>query len=313
MSSAERYQLTARRIALLILAACLAGTAMILFGLSQLPALSRSSTASVTNHRPWPDQSRLVESLSSSDWSIFRNIRGAVGNMSSLAQRFRLAGIFCWTPTETSGTGTVRKAIIDNMLVKPMKESVAIEGDVIDGIVVVRILEKSVILRDGTLEEELFLAFAGAGTGTVVSASSAAGVQAGSLGKAVYTNRFGAYMGESRWVMNRDGLLAYVQELADSPARAEKLFESMAPVYGQGPGGRRVVEAYKLKVTGEKEFYDSIGLVDGDIVRKVNGEPVTSKQRAMQWINSFRSGAESAFIMDIERDGKPVKLEYMMR
>ncbi|MEI6808516.1 MAG: hypothetical protein WCN95_07315 [bacterium] len=297
---------------MLILAGCLAGTALLLFGLSRLPSLKRSTIESALSRRPWPDQSQLVESLSSSDWSIFRNIRSTAGNMSSLAQRFRLAGIFCWTPTETGSTGTVRKAIIDNMQVKPMKEVVAIEGDTIDGIVVTRIFEKSIILRDGSLEEELFLAFAGAGTGTVASASSD-GSPSGSLGKAVYTNRFGAYMGDSRWVMNRDGLLAYAQELTDSPARAEKLFESMAPVYGQGPGGRRVVEAYKLKVTGEKEFYDAVGLVEGDVVRKVNGEPVTSKRRAMQWINSFRSGSESAFLMDIERDGKPVKLEYMMR
>lgn len=234
--------------------------------------------------------------------------------MRSLSQRFRLAGVYCWSPSETNAEHEVRKAIIDNLQTKPVKESVVVEGDMLDTVLVAKVLEKSVVLREGAVEEELFLTYAaGSGTGAVASATITGGSDDGVQGKAVFTNRFGAYMGEGRWIMNRDGLLSYVQEMIDSPARAYKLFESMAPVYGRGRDGRRVVEAYRLKVTGEKDFYDAVGLNEGDIVRKVNGERVTSQTMAMRWIDSFRAGKESAFVMDIERSGTPMRLEYMIR
>jgi type II secretory pathway component PulC len=232
--------------------------------------------------------------------------------MGSLAQRFRLVGIFCWVPPDgIDGDKEIRRAIVDNLRTK--QEYVAGEGDLVDGVLVAKVLDRSVLLRDGGIEEELTMSYAGAITGSVASASTTGIVDAATGEKALSANRFGAYVGDGRWIMSRDGLLGYVDEIKESPARISQLFDSMAPLYAAGGGGRRTVTGYRLQVVGEKEFYDAVGLLEGDVVRRVNTMPVTSKRRAMFWIDEFRAGRASAFILDIERNGAPMRLEYVIR
>ncbi|MEI6970918.1 MAG: hypothetical protein WCL44_05315 [bacterium] len=297
----------------MVLALSIVFSFLLACGAGKLPVKKKASL-DATVGKAWPDSEATLKSLSSVDWSLFRNMRGGPASAAgAIAERFRLAGIFCWSPGDSNGNETVRKAIIDNVQLKPVKETVAVEGDTLDGVVVARILDKSVILRDGAIEHEIFLAYSGSATGTVESAAAAAGIVAAAGQQILSTNRFGAYVGENRWIMSRDGLLGYVEELLQSPARVDKLFDSMVAVYETNDRGRRIITAHQLKTVGEKDFYEAVGLKEGDIVLKVNTEPVTSKRRAVKWIEDFRTGKESAFVLDIERNGNPMRLEYMIR
>ena len=308
MSSAVRYHRLMRRVAFVVLAACVAVAVLLLYGVSNLPSPREALRGITVVQRLWCN----VASLSGTDWTLFRNIRGGTSPaLSSLAQRFRLAGIFCWSAGEIENDTSVRKAIIDNLRTK--QEFVVCAGDLLDGVTVQKILDKSVVLHEGGVEEELSMAYAGAATGTVVSASSTGTVEVAAGEKIVSTNRFGAYVGDNRWILSRESLLGYVEELKESPTRVSQLFDSMEPVYVTAGDGRRMVDSYALHVVGEKEFYDSVGLQEGDVVRRVNTMPVTSKRRAMFWIDEFRAGRASAFVMDIERNGNPMRIEYMMR
>lgn len=308
MSSAVRYYRLMRRVALVVFAACVAIVVLLLFGMSNLPSNREASRDVPVVQRLWCN----VASLTGADWTLFRNIRGGTSSsLGSLAQRFRLAGIFCWSAGEIENDTSVRKAIIDNLRTK--QEYVASEGEVLDGVTVSKILEKSVVLSEGASEEELSMAYAGAGTGAVASVSSTGTVDTVAGEKIISTNRFGAYVGDNRWILSRTSLLSYVEELKESPTRVSQLFDSMEPVYVTASDGRRLVDSYALHVVGEKEFYDSVGLQEGDVVRRVNTMPVTSKRRAMFWIDEFRAGRANAFVMDVERNGNPVRIEYMMR
>ena len=255
----------------------------------------------------WPD----VPSLKECDWSLFRNVRisGSASAGGALAQRYRLAGTYILTVPE-AGT-PFRKAIIDNMQTKV--ESIVAEGERLDNVEVVQVLEDSVILRENGIQVQLSLMYT-KNTGATGNQSAKLGTATGG-NTPVSTNAFGAYMGEGRWVMNRDSFLQYIEGIKENPTRMSQLFDSMVPVYDNngGQGGRRRVGGYRLQMAGEQAFYQQVGLQEGDVVRRVNELPMSSEQRAMYLINQFRENKANTFIMDIERGGKPMRLEYIVR
>ena len=124
------------------------------------------------------------------------------------------------------------------------------------------------------------------------------------------TDRYGGKQaGKQRWVFKRQALLNYYQELMDQPDRLVALFDSLKPMYND----RRKIEGYYLGVEGEKDFYDAVGLKEGDVVRSVNSMKMTSRRRAEYFISEFVKDRANAFILDIERGGKPVQLRYEVR
>ena len=73
------------------------------------------------------------------------------------------------------------------------------------------------------------------------------------------------------------------------------------------------ITGYQLGVEGEADFFGSVGLKAGDVVRKVNSMPMTSRRRAEYFIGEFVENRGSAFVLDVERDGTPQKLIYEIR
>jgi type II secretory pathway component PulC len=123
------------------------------------------------------------------------------------------------------------------------------------------------------------------------------------------TNRFGRQLGERRWVVRRPAVLEYYQELLDQPERMVAVFDSLKPVFDE----RHKVAGYLLGVEGEADFFSAAGLHEGDIVRRVNSMPMTSRRRAEFLINEFLQNRMSAVVLEIERDGRPAKLVYEVR
>ena len=75
-----------------------------------------------------------------------------------------------------------------------------------------------------------------------------------------------------------------------------------------------VLAGYRLNTSlGEKEFYTQVGLQDGDVVRRVNSMRMTSQRRAEYFIGEFVQNRLGAVVIDIERNGQPKKLVYLVK
>ena len=64
---------------------------------------------------------------------------------------------------------------------------------------------------------------------------------------------------------------------------------------------------------GEPDFFKAVGLQNGDVIRKVNSMNMTSQRRAEYLMGEFFKNRLNAFVFDIERQGQPQKLIYLLR
>ncbi len=83
----------------------------------------------------------------------------------------------------------------------------------------------------------------------------------------------------------------------------------MKPVYNT----EDKIEGYQLQVEGEHEFFAATGLRENDIVRSVNEVKMSNRRRAEFFIKQFAKGRSSAFILDVERNGEPMRLMYQVK
>jgi len=218
-----------------------------------------------------------------------------------LNARFRLAGTFF----AASGAQQTRKAILDD-LQQQAQHLVAEGAEVVDEVRLVAVARDQVTLRQGAHEEILWLSFHRAAfetNGPTGQADEGQGMDA--LGR---PSRFGRRVGDSRWVLSRSALMGYYQELLTEPDRLAAVFESLKPVYQADK-----ISGYTLDVVGENDTFAELGLKQGDVVRALNSMPMISQSRAEYFINEFVKDRVSAFVLDIERDQKPLKLVFLVR
>lgn len=239
-------------------------------------------------------------------WRVFRSgapvapppVAGA------LSARYRLAGVFLILTEPGADTDTQRCAILDDLQTK--EQILAQEGEHAGDARVVRVTPDYVILSSGEHEETITLAAGSAGDPEKPTVSAAATEPMPTL----ETTRFGRRVGDTRWEVNRQAVLAYYQEMMDNPERLAGLFMAMEP--DRDANGR--VAGYRLNTAlGEKDFYNQVGLRDGDVVRRVNSMRMTSQRRAEYFIGEFVQNRLGAVVLDIERDGQPQKLIYLVQ
>jgi type II secretion system protein C len=252
---------------------------------------------------------RAVVAVVGREWSAFvsGSPRGARIDSGSIARRFRLVGTLV---AYSSRLTDERRAVLDDR--QKGGQRVVSEGESIDGITVARILRDRVVLRQGGNEETLMVRFEGdssggvAGTGQGSATQSTAGVSASGDGTGS-ENRFGGrQVGENKWVFDRGPMLRYYSELMDNPDRLVKVFDSFKPVYGPD----RRVSGYRLQVEGEQDFFQAVGLREGDVVRNVNTMRMTSRRRAEFFIREFIDNRANSFTLDIERGGQTMSHTY---
>ena len=239
-------------------------------------------------------------------WKLFRS--GAPmappAAAGALSARYRLAGVFLVLSDTGRSSAEHRCAILDDL--QTHQQYLATEGEQLDRVRVASVESDHVVLSDGSTEETIFLA-AGTLPGRENAGSAAPAAEAP---KILETNRFGNRIGETRWEFNRQAILDYYQEMMDNPERLATLF--MAMEADRDAEGK--VAGYRLNLdVGEKDFYTQVGLQQGDVVRKVNSMRMTSQRRAEYFIGEFVQNRLGAVVFDIERNGEPKKLIYLIK
>jgi type II secretory pathway component PulC len=249
-------------------------------------------------------------------WQVWAQRDGDAGfSIQSLTERFRLAGTFLAYPGDQAEAGAdTHRAILDD--VEYGGQRLVRQGDRL-GEVEVRVIERDrVVLRGRSGEEELRLTYAGsaeegqrappgtASTGTV----TAVPLRFEDM-PSLEENRFGRRIADNRWILSREELLRYADEIKQDPLRSTQLFAAMRADYTESND----IVGYELDLLGENELYESVGLQNGDIVRAVNSLPMTHPQRAGYFINEFMEGRISAIVLDIERDGERQQLIHLIR
>lgn len=254
----------------------------------------------------WP----RVEPLASSLWqSVVGPPRSeASAQAGPLARRFRLAGTFFLYQGEGDTQESNRRAIVDDVLKNV--QSIVREGDALEEFTVRSVRTDRVILRALNVDYELALSFSESAESTPEPAATTGETQVVSMEDmpALETSRFGKRVGENRWVFKREELLKFYQEVLDEPERIAKIYLSLKPDY-QG----EAIEGYKLADEGESEFFKAVGLQETDTIRKVNSMRMVSQRRAEYFLSEFLKNRVSALVLDIEREGKPEKLIYLIR
>ena len=264
------------------------------------PATASGSRAAAPEPFRWP-------MMEAGAWKLFRSGAPAAPQPAAgaLSARYRLAGVFLILSDVGRSDAQHRCAILDDL--QTQKQYLATEAETLDQIRVVTVENDHVVLSDGSREETIYLA---ASTLPGHGVAGAAKLPTDNVPEILETNRFGNRIGETRWEFNRQAILDYYQEMMDNPERLAALFMAMEPdrdVEGKVAGFRLNMEV------GEKDFYTQIGLKQGDVVRKVNSMRMTSQRRAEYFIGEFVQNRLGAVVFDIERDGKPEKLIYLIK
>lgn len=246
---------------------------------------------------------------------LWRTLRGAgeaaaEPDRGGPGERYRLAGVLVMqegTGLER-GDGDMRFAILDRL--ETGQQLVLGEGEEDGGVRAVRIEKEYVLLSEGGREEMVFLAPSALGGKRGGGRQEGMGAGKASAPEPLETNRFGARVGEARWEIERTALLQYAQEVMDDPKRVSGMYLGMEPDYNE----EREIEGYRLNTKcGEAEFYGMIGLEDGDVIRRVNSIRMTSQRRAEFLMGEFFQERLGTVVLDIERDGEPKKLVYLLR
>ncbi len=276
-------------------------------GITALHGHNTSAAMAPSTHRP-PIDALTATRLTLPDGVVFKTAPGTqrLEPAERLAGRFRLAGTFFMLSADMHPS--TRKAVLVDEV--SGIDHIVQEGDMLDHIEVVTVAHDHVVLQAGETREIL-----GLGTGVGKRVSDDADALASALqdadddASAASVNRFGEQFADNRWVFQRDNLLDYYQEVMRSPQRLKQVFDSMEPLYDDN----RRITGYKLDIKGEPEFFEAVGLQQGDVVRQVNNMTMSSRRRAEYLIGEFIHDRLNVFILDIERGEKPEQLIYEIR
>ncbi len=293
MSFASHYHELLRKLRILALLLACAALATFAYLYARLPVVPDEVAPDSVSLSEWAE----LPDVKDVDWSRFHAINGSQLGQPGFADGFRFAGTFFLS---NNGSEDIRKAVVG--IVDQNRQIIVSEGDRIEDVVVERILRDRLLLRKGLEKAELRLSFAAIGKPKPEDESD-------SEGEAEEVTRFGKRVGDDNWVLERNELVSYYQELLDNPERLVKVFDSLKPIYTDE--GR--IEGYRLGVEGEREFFDGVGFKEGDVVRKVNSLDMTSRHRAEYFIRQVVNSRLSAIVIDVEREDAPRRLVYQVR
>lgn len=217
--------------------------------------------------------------------------------------RYRLAGTFA---VESETGQRIHKAIVDDAV--SGEQRIVGEGDRIPDASVLNISRERIRLQAGAEIVELSVEFTGgAASNAAVTAPGDTNALATTAG---VSNKFGCVkIKDDRWQFQRQPLLDYYQELLDEPDRMVAVFDSLKPVRDSN----NRITGYMLGVEGEKEFFEAVGLTQGDIIRQVNSVAMTNRRRAEFFIDEFLKNRMNAIVLEVERDGQRRKQVYQMQ
>lgn len=242
----------------------------------------------------WPEHHDILVS----NWSVFQGEAGTPSGKGELAKQFRFAGAFFLSG---GGQPDMRKAVLDET--GKNVQHIVSEGDSIGDVKVAGVYRDRVVLSLNGVDEELWLSLEEASLHSGDTSST------GNVDVAGEDCRFGKKVGDNNWLFKRQALMDYYDELMNEPERLLKVFDSLKPMRNR----KGKIKGYILDIEGEKPFFDAIGFKEGDVVRKVNEMPMTSRHRAEFFIKQFVDNKLSVILIDLERGGDDNRLVYRVR
>lgn len=126
---------------------------------------------------------------------------------------------------------------------------------------------------------------------------------------AIETTRFGKKVSDNQWVIDREEVFRYADEVMNNPLRVVNLyrsFDQIAEKMGDKAG-------FKISMKGEQDFFRDMGLGDGDIIRKVNSMEMKTQLRAEYLVREFMKSRMSAVVLDVENNGETRKQIFIVR
>ncbi len=123
----------------------------------------------------------------------------------------------------------------------------------------------------------------------------------------------------NKWLVSRKGLWQLLDvnqvkvEVQEVQAEIMKALTNVGcrTYYPPGRPRRGEAEGYEILVLPPRHLASYLGIEKGDIIRTVNEEVITSKNRALELLQEVQD-AESV-IVAIERDGQTINLEYQIQ
>lgn len=242
------------------------------------------------------------------EWRMFRPLRGdgPVARTGQISAKYRLAGTFLEYGDPASGTDPSRRAILDDL--ERGLQAMVIEGDLYEDVRVVRVSRDYVVLEKDSRTEELWIGF-DARRPALDQETDDVGERDVVSSDIDEPSRFGRRVGENRWVFEKDKLREFYMEMMDNPQRAVEVYETMRPNYDEDMN----IRGYVVDIVGEADFFEAVGLRDGDIVKSVNSLKMSSRLRAEYFIREFMQDRVNALVLEVERGGEEHKQIYLLR
>jgi len=106
-------------------------------------------------------------------------------------------------------------------------------------------------------------------------------------------------------------VLLVEQPLTEIPGMMEYVEEMLTKVVIKPYAVNGQVEGLRITGIEDMPMAKALGLKDGDIIRKVNGHRLTSKQKALQVFKKARS--QAAISVELLRDGETEELSFALR
>jgi type II secretory pathway component PulC len=213
-----------------------------------------------------------------------------------VAEKFRLVTV------SLASDPNLSMAFIENKTAKTQK-CYHPGDDLEDGYTVSEITDKGAVVNTPT--GPFLLTF---GTAFLLGGSNSTASNADGVGDSgALLHKFGGRRsGTNEWHFSRSAVMDYYEELKSRPERLVTVFDTMAPVYD----ANEHIEGYKVDIKGEAEFFKAIGFNQGDIVREVNGIPMTNRRAAENLIRRYADDDLDFIVIQMERDGKSIQQVY---
>lgn len=221
--------------------------------------------------------------------------------------RYKLAGTFQVLQSEEEGIESA--ALVDDL--EQGVQQIVWVGDDVGFFEVTSISENRLTLSRG--DRSWVLALSGAPASSVTAQTEETEeVTVDPLDlPALETSRFGKKVKENYWVMEREVLKNYIDEMMmpRNMIRTVNLYRSFSQVAEEGddePG-------FQIGMKAEEEFFRDMGLQDGDIIRRVNSMKMKTQRRAEYLLKEFYNDNMSAIVLDVERGGEMQQHIYLVR
>lgn len=131
-------------------------------------------------------------------------------------------------------------------------------------------------------------------------------------------------IGENKWLVSRIGLWKLVNAQVLEAMSREGFFKMVAedviqalttvgcrPYYPPGRRRRGEAEGYEIVVLPEGHLAAHLGVKQGDVIRSVNGEMITGKERALELLQEVQD--EDRVVVEIKRGEELLNLEYIIQ